>query len=138
MYKLTVGGSVIRVNDGACIPNDPLNSDHQVYQAWLAEGNTPLPADQPSEESTHEQWKADRAAMVRAIKVTTVAGNTFDGDEISQGRMARAILSLQAAPAGTETTWVLADNTPIQVDLDELSEALRLAGQEQTRLWVKP
>ena len=47
MYKLTPSGNCVeRVADNAFIPFDPANTDYQAYLKWLAEGNTPLPADE--------------------------------------------------------------------------------------------
>lgn len=94
--------------------------------------NPPKSADQ-----LRDEWKARRAAAVEAISVTTATGNTFDGDEVSQGRMARAVIALQAAGPDSTVNWILADNTVIQATADELLEALAMAGAAQADLWVE-
>lgn len=140
MYKLTNENYVTKGEIRLSIADSPdypnTNPHYLAYKEWLAEGNTPEPVDPPTEAELRERFKAERAAAVAAITVTTQAGNTFDGDEISQGRMARAILGLQAAGADAVVSWVLADNSVIMASAAELLEALTLAGLEQSRLWV--
>lgn len=90
-------------------------------------------------EKTLENAKIVRAEAVSRITVE-VDGMVFDGDETAQNRMARAITMFQAnnLPADYQTDWVLADNTIAKVTVTQLSQALLLAGKEQTALWTVP
>ena len=80
--------------------------------------------------------KNNKINNVATILVTTISGKVFDGDEKSQDRMVRAI-QVAAITGLTETQWKLADNSIVMVTLDELKEALALAGQETSRIWLE-
>lgn len=73
-YKLASEG-VFRLPDMAHIPAHPDNADWRQYQEWLAEGNTPLPADPPSP-PTQDELDAEAAkqyAKLVALKNMTPA-----------------------------------------------------------------
>ena len=51
MYKLFKDPMGVKdvgviLNDTMAIPFDPANTDYQAYLKWVAEGNTPEPADE--------------------------------------------------------------------------------------------
>lgn len=84
--------------------------------------------------------KATRATKVDALTVT-VDGMVFDADETSQNRMSRVVAGAQALGIDLNTTtqiWVLADNTVATPTVAQLAQALKLAGQKQSELWVLP
>lgn len=103
--------------------------DEVPYVVYTRKSNEQIAA------SAMTKAKQERAQAVADIIVTTAAGKSFDGHEDAQNRMARAITGMEDAD---EILWVLADNTPARVSKAELKEALRLAGQAQTELWIKP
>lgn len=98
--------------------------------------DTPPTIEPDSPEKIMRRKKADRQKDVDKLIITTQSGKAFDGNELAQDRMARAILALDPLE---KTMWVLADNTiDMQVSREELREALRLAGAAQTAIWAIP
>ena len=75
-----------------------------------------------------------RDTTVAAIKVT-VNGNVFDGDEVAQGRMARAVAAAEISGVGSYQ-WKLANDSFSEVTIEELKQALELAFRTQSELWA--
>lgn len=101
-----------------------------------------IPEPTPEEIEAQElaEAKAERAEAVSKI-IVEVDGMKFDGDETAQTRMGRTISAAMALGVDLNTekrTWVLADNTVAEPTIAQLAQALKLAGDEQTRLWTVP
>lgn len=141
--------------NGVIIPNDAPNtlSKYAECAKWCNENGTATIEDkgdyyecvaivvpEPTPEELLEQAKAERAEAVSKI-IVEVDGMKFDGDETAQTRMGRTISAAVALGVDINTytqTWVLADNTVANPTIKQLAQALKLAGEEQTKLWTVP
>lgn len=81
------------------------------------------------------EYKKTRAEEISKIIVATTSGKHFDADEASQHRM---LLALQTAQiTGQKTTrWKMADNAIQEVTLEELKEALSMAANKMSEIFV--
>ena len=134
------GDRVIEMNDGSntkflkklgFIEADVEESEKG---GWYRAGTAPKFSDEEVAMKQLLTAKAEREDYVKRI-VVEVDGMMFDGDEVSQDRMARSIIALDL---GEKVQWVLADNTIAQVTRAQLREALRKAGTAQTAIWSDP
>ena len=76
MYKLNQNStSITRLADGASIPADPANTDYTAFLNWLAEGNTPEPADIPPE-PTYQELRASAYPPAADYLDAIVKGDT--------------------------------------------------------------
>jgi hypothetical protein len=116
--ELWVGGAYTYINGVWSVVDDSLLDPLRVEKAA----------------ADREQKKAARQIFVDKITVT-VNGKVFDGDETAQTRMNRAITILTHKSL-TSTLWILANNDAVFVTLEELVDALYLAGVAQTNAWA--
>ncbi len=134
------GDRVIEMNDGSntkflkklgFIEADVEESEKG---GWYRVGTAPKFSDEEVAMKQLVAAKAEREEYVKRI-VVEVDGMMFDGDEVSQDRMARSIIALDL---GEKVQWVLADNTIKMVSRAQLREALRKSGEAQTAIWADP
>ena len=108
--------------------------DGDTYEEVDAEYNLPeldMTADVHYKNNIVKRAKTDAVAAI----VVVVNDKVFDGDEVSQGRMLRAI-QIAAVTGESSTQWKLADNSIVEVTLAELKEALTRAGKEMSKIWL--
>ena len=109
------------------------------YEAMIQDvEDSQVPLPQPSTEEILAEKKAERQAIVDSITVTVSSGKVFDGNEESQSRMSRAIQAAEIAGIQSTDNWVLANNVPTTVTLEELKEALVLSMQAMGAVWSAP
>ena len=64
-YQFTDSTIVIRLADGANIPDDPANSDRQRYLQWLYAGGVPLPPEPQASDPAQLQAMVVQATQAR-------------------------------------------------------------------------
>jgi len=125
--------------DGMTVPLVKDNRHYQQVQKWIQAGNKPEPAYTKEQRDKYlldkkiQKWKKERQEKVDNIEVT-YNNVVYQGDELSQTRIARAITAM-----GDSDTidWVAKDNSVHPLTKDDLKAILLKAGQEQSKIWVE-
>jgi hypothetical protein len=129
MYQLTTSTSIIRLSDGATVPNDPGNRDYREYLDWLEAGNTPepAPAPPPPPPSYTAFWDAlvvsSVYASIRTQSMASLPMNTLATEFIALLGDAKAGRPNEAAIQASMSA-VFATGTFTEEDAEEFTGAL--------------
>jgi hypothetical protein len=131
MYQLTTSTSIIRLSDGATIPNDPGNRDYREYLEYLEAGNTPepAPAPPPPPPSYVAFWEGllatDVYQAIRGQAAISLAMNTAATEFIALLGDAKAGRVYEAAIQSSIDS-ILDNGTFTEDDLDQFQSLLEL------------
>ena len=129
MYQLTSSTSIIRLSDGALIPQAPGNRDYREYLDWLEAGNTPEPAPAPPAPGPDYLafWDALTTstiyAAIREQSFTSLPMNTLATEFIAligdakAGRANETAIQASMAAILTTGTFTTAQLTELQTAL---------------------
>ena len=127
-YQLTASTSIIRLSDGAFIPNDPGNRDYREYLKWVEDGNTPEPAPAPPPPTSYTAfWDALITSSVyesiRTQSMASLAMNTLATEFIALITDAKIGRPNQVAIQNSINA-ILGTGTFTQEDLEEFKTLL--------------
>lgn len=93
MYKLTSNGGVIRLSDGAFVPNDEGNIDHQAYLAWKKAGNKPKKADAVDGKVTGVTRAQGKAILIVEGLLTPLLGYVASVEDYAERALIEVFLN---------------------------------------------
>lgn len=113
-YQLTNCSSILR-SDGVSIPADPANADYAGYMAWVADGNLPSPACQPSMPELIGQAQDAIQSMLDEVAESWQYDSILSAATYANSSVQKFKAEADALIAWRDSVWSLAYNSLAKV-----------------------